>query len=35
MEPIKRTLDEQRIAFKNGKFLATPLTGLIARHRSI
>lgn len=30
MEPIKRTLEEQRLEFKNGKFLATPLEGLIA-----
>ncbi|KAB5486893.1 MULTISPECIES: DUF7010 family protein [Flagellimonas] len=30
MEPIKRTLEEQRTEFKNGKFLATPLAGLIA-----
>ncbi|WP_108423432.1 DUF7010 family protein [Flagellimonas amoyensis] len=30
MEPIKRTLEEQRLEFKNGKFLATPLAGLIA-----
>lgn len=26
---MKRTLDEQRIEFSNGKFLATPLAGLI------
>uniref|UniRef100_UPI00029ADEAA DUF7010 family protein n=1 Tax=Gillisia marina TaxID=1167637 RepID=UPI00029ADEAA len=26
---IKRTLDEQRIEFANGKFLATPLAGII------
>lgn len=30
MEAPKRTLEEQRIEFKNGKFLATPLAGLIA-----
>ena len=30
MESPKRTLDEQRIEFKNGKFLATPIAGLIA-----
>ena len=29
MEQIKRTLEEQRIEFTNGKFLATPLAGLI------
>ena len=30
MNPIKRSLEEQRIEFANGKFLATPLAGLIA-----
>ncbi len=30
MESPKRTLEEQRIEFKNGKFIATPLAGLIA-----
>ena len=30
MEPTNSTLDEQRIEFKNRKFLATPLAGLIA-----
>lgn len=30
MEPIKRTLEEQRIDFANSSFLATPLAGLIA-----
>lgn len=30
MESLKRTLEEQRTEFKNGKFLATPLAGLIA-----
>lgn len=30
MEHIKRTLEEQRIEFTNGKFLATPLAGSIA-----
>jgi hypothetical protein len=28
-EPMKRTLEEQRIEFSNQKFLATPLAGLI------
>ena len=30
MEPTKRTLEAQRTEFKNGKFIATPLAGLIA-----
>lgn len=30
MKQTKRTLEEQRIEFTNGKFLATPLAGLIA-----
>ena len=30
MEPIKRTLEEQRTEFANSSFLATPLAGLIA-----
>ncbi len=30
MEPNKRTLEAQRTEFKNGKFIATPLAGLIA-----
>lgn len=30
MIPPKRTLEEQRIEFANGKFIATPLAGLIA-----
>ncbi len=30
MEQTKRTLEEQRIEFANGKFIATPLAGLIA-----
>lgn len=30
MEQTKRTLEEQRIEFTNGKFVATPLAGLIA-----
>ncbi len=30
MESPKRTLEEQRIEFKNSKFLATPFAGLIA-----
>lgn len=30
MDSQKRTLDEQRIEFKKGKFLATPIAGLIA-----
>ena len=30
MQPIKRTLEEQRIDFANSSFLATPLAGLIA-----
>jgi len=29
MKEVKRTLEEQRIEFANGKFLATPLAGLI------
>ncbi len=29
MEHHKRTLEEQRIEFSNGKFLATPLSGMI------
>ncbi|WP_262731955.1 DUF7010 family protein [Gaetbulibacter sp. NE] len=30
MEPTERTLEVQRTEFKNGKFIATPLAGLIA-----
>lgn len=30
MKQTQRTLEEQRIEFANGKFLATPLAGLIA-----
>lgn len=30
MEQTNRTLEEQRIEFSNGKFLATPIAGLIA-----
>ncbi len=30
VESLERTLDEQRNAFKKGKFLATPIAGLIA-----
>ena len=30
MKQPERTLEEQRIEFSNGKFLATPLAGLIA-----
>lgn len=30
MESSKRTLEEQRVEFSNGKFLATPIAGLIA-----
>jgi len=30
MEVYKRTLEEQRIEFKKGKFLATPIAGLLA-----
>lgn len=30
MKQPKRTLEEQRIEFANGKFIATPLAGLIA-----
>ena len=30
MNQLERTLDEQRIEFANGKFLATPIAGLFA-----